>query len=104
MQIIALLGVLALAVYWWVGGWRGIDKLLDPSESSPPTRYEQAGAAGAAPDAARTNGQQLGDVTGTSGCGSAARDYAVPRDSPLGGLSYTCCTIEGGSVCYRKVR
>jgi hypothetical protein len=96
MQIIALLGVVCLAVYWLAGGWRGIDKLLDWSESG---RYEQVEAP--APDRGRANGQQLDDVTGASGCGLAARSSAVPRSPALGGLAYTCCTVEGGSICYR---
>jgi hypothetical protein len=47
----------------------------------------------------------LGTVHGTSSCRRVALNYVVQHHLENNGdWSYVCCTHEGGSSCYRKIR
>lgn len=47
----------------------------------------------------------LGTEKGASSCQAAAYSYANSKGlSRHSDWSYICCTIEGGSDCYRKIR
>jgi hypothetical protein len=67
MQIIALLGVLALAAYWWMGGLRGIDQLFNPAETLSHYDMVEPNVMGPARSA-------KDDVTGTSSCAEARHE------------------------------
>ena len=47
----------------------------------------------------------LGDTLGASSCGSIAWSWAKRKGfSRNDDWGYVCCTHEGGSDCYRKIR
>lgn len=107
MQIIGniiILFILTFTVYSCTGGKYGTDKIFGPPEDLPFSRYEdmQVDVRFYHPDESYVN---LGKTKGASNCGNIAYDYAYSQSLEKNdGWSYACCTHEGGSNCYRKIR
>jgi len=53
----------------------------------------------------KENGYNLGQTKGAASCGDIAYNYAASKGlKDNAGWSYVCCTEEGESDCYRKIR
>ena len=104
MKLILVVALIVAAVYWLTGGKFGTDKIFGPPETLPLSRYDDLDVhvyfyfPGG-------KEQYLGRVRGASACGGTARSYAAQHNlSTNRDWSYICCTVEGGSNCYRKIR
>ena len=104
MKLLILVGVILVLVYNCSGGGYGTDKIFGPPDRLPLSRYDEV-------DVhvyfyyPNDKEEYLGSVTGTSACERSAYRFArgkgLERDDAW---TYICCTIEGGSDCYRKIR
>ena len=109
--ILQLLSVNIVLIVFWNTVYETpvYDKIFGPPETLPLSRYDDLDVhvyfyfPGS--DYLDAKEQYLGLVHGASACGETARSYA--RGRRLGNnreWSYICCTVEGGSNCYRKIR
>ena len=83
MQIIALLGVLALAAYWAVGGLSGIDRLFDRREAVSVSQEADENLLHQRRGAQRDH---LGSIAGGAACDEPARSSG-PKAEPSGDSS-----------------
>lgn len=82
----------------------GTDKIFGPPETLPLSRYDDVdvNVYFYFPDGYEV---YLGKTKGASSCGSFAYAYAEEKKLARNNeWSYVCCTIEGDSSCYRKIR
>lgn len=104
MQLILLIVIAVVAVYFITGGDYGTGKIFGPPDTLPLSRYDDidVNVHFYLPDQREV---YLGQTRGASSCGDMAHNYAA-RNGLTGNPSwgYVCCTIEDGSSCYRKIR
>ena len=96
--------ILTFIVYSCTGGKYGTEKIFGPPDNLPLSRYEDMTVSVEFyyPDETYKN---LGETTGASSCRVIAFDFAYSQGlSDDSGWSYSCCTHEAGSACYRKIR
>jgi len=83
----------------------GTEKIFGPPDELPLSRYEDVyvNVYFYFPEGEKE--YYLGRTKGASSCGSMAHSYAYSKGlSGNSEWSYICCTEEGGSDCYRKIR
>lgn len=104
MGNVLLLVAAAFLLYKCTGGDFGTDKFFGPPDTLPIERYEDmdVGVWFYYPDGDRAD--YLGQTRGAASCGDMAADHADFLQISHSAWSYVCCTHEGGSDCYRKIR
>lgn len=103
MPALIVIALIVLGVYQCSGGTFYSDKLFGPPSTLPVSRYEEmtVGVYLTRPDGRTVF---LGTTTGASSCGAIAHGHARAMHFGSADWSYSCCTHEGGSDCYRKIR
>ena len=104
MREIIGLFIVAVVVYNCSGGGYGTDGIFGPPDSLPLSRYDDlyVNVYFYFPDGKEA---YLGRTKGASSCGDMAHGYAHQhRLTGNRNWSYVCCTEEGDSNCYRKIR
>jgi hypothetical protein len=102
-----LIGLIAIVflLYKCTGGGFGTEKIFGPPDELPLSRYEDVYVHVwfQFPDNEKL--YDLGRTKGAASCGNIAHDYAHSKGlSGNSEWSYVCCTEEGESNCYRKIR
>lgn len=101
MQNFLILALLAFVIYKCSNGGYNPD---NPPKTLPSKYYEEVfvNVYFYFPDG---NEIYLGKTKGASSCGDIAYNYAYQKNlDRYDSWSYICCTEEGGSSCYRKIR
>lgn len=104
MQLLIVIAVAVVSVYYCTGGKYGTDQIFGPPDELPFSRYDDVdvNVYFYFPDDREV---YLGEVRGASACGSIAHNYAIQANLNRNHQwSYICCTKEAGSECYRKIR
>ncbi len=100
--------IVSYGLYECSGGKLGTDKVFGPPDVLPLDRYEDLDVRVQFYYPPDSNGesryQYLGTTHGAKSCGNIARSFAAEHNMLSSGWGYVCCTHEGGSDCYRKIR